>query len=834
LQIERYLACGHSLAEAFRLAVNDFEGSQAIAMQSTLEPGKVFLALRGGGQSLYVGLCDSHYVYSSEIYGLVELVPDFIKMDGENERIAGDSSTKGQIFILNSGGKGGIEGIEAFYYDGHSFELADKIQKAEITTRDIDRRNHPHYLLKEILEAPLSMKKTMRGKYRIRNDGGTPEVIFNLGEDIVTDKLKRALAEGRIKRIFVIGQGTAAVAGAGIADALGFYLKSTSIRIGAMRASELSGFLAERDFRDCLVIAVTQSGTTTDTNRAVAMARRRGAHLIAIVNRRQSDITHMVDGVFYTSDGRDIEMSVASTKAFYAQVTAGYILALFFACHMGTVQKEAAWRKLKDLERCPDLMKKVIAARGDIKQSAWEIVKKKRYWAVVGSGPNKVASDEVRIKLSELCYKTISSDTVEDKKHIDLSSEPFILVLAAGNPEPVVGDLVKDVAIFKAHASSVAVITEEGEKRFEGIADGVIEVPASRYPVSVILNTLAGHLWGYYAACSLDEEALLFRNFRSELSKRIIAMETAGARLFEQVEDPDLRRSIEVFSLEFHERKDRGFLSALSAESAADIALLLKYASGKLPLEDFWTDFRGKRVSSSPIDMLDIAVGHAIDELARPIDAVRHQAKTVTVGTSRKEEIPKGAVSDLMRALGFSLENMTGKNATALQRIQKAVQGIKGYTLYTVENLDFEGKPQEISTISITERGGISTTMISRIEKSRKLMGTKRAIVSTGDVYAGLGKSDGAPFVIIPLINDNGITGKVLLAHVDFNDTLSIEEKKEILGEKFNRIIDFVSEYNVSWRDSLVETCSAATLLGESADIIARKIVGTIGMKNGF
>ncbi|MCK7511533.1 MAG: SIS domain-containing protein [Desulfobacterales bacterium] len=77
---------------------------------------------------------------------------------------------------------------------------------------------------------------------------------------------------------------------------------------------------------DALVIAISQSGTTTDTNRSVDMVRQRGAHTLAIVNRRDSDLTFKVDGVMYTSSGRDIEMSVASTKAFYAQIIAGALL----------------------------------------------------------------------------------------------------------------------------------------------------------------------------------------------------------------------------------------------------------------------------------------------------------------------------------------------------------------------------------------------------------------------------------------------------------------------------------------------------------------------------
>ena len=83
---------------------------------------------------------------------------------------------------------------------------------------------------------------------------------------------------------------------------------------------------------------------------AVAMAAERGAAVIAIVNRRQSDITAKADGVFYTSDGRDIEMAVASTKAFYSQIVAGRILALYFALILKTLSGERIAMELRRLE----------------------------------------------------------------------------------------------------------------------------------------------------------------------------------------------------------------------------------------------------------------------------------------------------------------------------------------------------------------------------------------------------------------------------------------------------------------------------------------------------
>ena len=827
LQIERYLYEGYDLKESFRLALNDFEGSHAIAMQSNLEPGKVFLALRGSGQSLYIGIGANQHIFSSELYGLVELTPYFIRMDGERERIKGDSRTKGEIFILSKDKKDSQRGISAFSYDGYPLAISDnKIKKAEITTRDIDRKHYPHYLLKEILEAPLSAKKTLRGKYRIAYDqNGKPEVNFNLGDDILPPKLKEALIQGNIHKIFVIGQGTAAVAGAAIAEAFSRYLAGSKINIQVKAASELSGFCLEKNLQSFLVIAVTQSGTTTDTNRTVAMAKERGAHLIAIVNRRQSDITHITDGVFYTSDGRDIEMSVASTKAFYSQIVAGYLLALCFAQVLGERNDDFIAKGLINLEQVPGKMNKVIAIREKIKQSSWEMVKKKRYWAVVGSGPNKVAADEVRIKLSELCYKTISSDIVEDKKHIDLSSEPLIIVCAAGNPPRVVEDIAKDAAIFKAHAATVVVIADDGEKKFDTIADSLIFVPGSTFPASVILNTLAGHIWAYYAACSINEDGDFFRAFRNKLSLKRDELDSKEESLFEKIANPDFHKIIKEFSADFHFRRKQGLFSAMSVKLASDITLLLKYVVGKLPLEDFWEEFKDERTSSSPIDMLDGCLGKAADELSRPIDAIRHQAKTVTVGTSRKEEILPGIVFDFLRKLNFSLENLTSDDGVAVRRIQETISIIRGYTLYAVDDLDDEGNPGDLSKISINKRGGVSLQMKSRAETPCFLKGTKKTIVKTGEIYAGLGRFDQAPVVIVPLLGEKHVIKNILLLHVDFKRDLASSEKMKVLGEKGYKIGDLVNEFNLPWKEVYLDNLPIEFLLGEGVEVIVSRIM---------
>ena len=156
--------------------------------------------------------------------------------------------------------------------------------------------------------------------------------------------------------------------------------------------------------------------------------------MIAIVNRRNSDLVDKSDGVLYTSDGRDVEMSVASTKAFYAQVAAGFLLAFAIADAVGALDRRRPTRPAaRRCATCPTRCDAVLAQRGrDRRGRAAARAAAGATGRSSATAPNRIAADEVRIKLSELCYKSIACDATEDKKHIDLSSEPLILVCAAG------------------------------------------------------------------------------------------------------------------------------------------------------------------------------------------------------------------------------------------------------------------------------------------------------------------------------------------------------------------------------------------------------------------
>ena len=164
--VSHRLADGADLTTAFRDTVASFEGSVAIAATAAPHPDQLLLALRGSGQALYVGLADDCYVVASEPYGLVELTSRYVRLDGDTPaNPENPNASRGQIVVLDGSRAGTLDGIARQAYDGTVLPVTEAdLQDAQVTTRDIDRGTYPHFLLKEITEAPTSFRKTLRGK----------------------------------------------------------------------------------------------------------------------------------------------------------------------------------------------------------------------------------------------------------------------------------------------------------------------------------------------------------------------------------------------------------------------------------------------------------------------------------------------------------------------------------------------------------------------------------------------------------------------------------------------------------------------------------------------
>ncbi|HZD94359.1 MAG TPA: SIS domain-containing protein, partial [Candidatus Sulfotelmatobacter sp.] len=454
-----------------------------------------------------------------------------------------------------------------------------------------------------------------------------------------------------MRRILVIGHGTASIAGFGISYLMKRVLGKAGLDVEWSKASELFGFASNARLDDTIVVAVSQSGTTTDTNRIVDIARKRGAWVHAIVNRRNSSLVQKSDSYLYTSDGRDVEMSVASTKAYYSQVAAGKLLSLFLADQLGTLDGAELAAELMELESLPGKIETVLELKPQISELAAKYAPRIRNWALVGNGANRVAAEEIRIKLSELCYKAIPADVTEDKKHIDLSTEPLTIVVANDLPEEVVQDTVKEASIFKAHNGRPLIFCSAGETRFDGVAEAVIRLPEIGGGLAFVLATVAGHLFGVAAARAIDATAQPLRIARAELTQ-----------LRDNPAQWDRNRTVAILAPVIAE------IESGVTDTAMPSGLAMKFSRQLAALEQGPT-----RLNGADLDKVLAILTAMIDELGRPIDTIRHQAKTVTVGVSRPQLELSPLIEETLWRLNLPSSSLRDRDREILEAISPLV-----------------------------------------------------------------------------------------------------------------------------------------------------------------
>ena len=722
--------------QALAACLRSFEGSMAIVVQDEHSPEGFTVGVKGSGQGLYLGLSESLPMVASEVYGLVGVSPDYVRVDG---RLVGRDATAPVVVHLD---RRPADGYAVALWDPASPEQSrplppDSRQHTDTTTEDVDLGEEQHYLAKEIAEASESMRKTLRG--RIVDDGSGWQA--SLPESEFPGWIRDRLADGSLQRVVVLGQGTAAVACSGIARVAAGILGSRLL-VSSSTATEISASPLPRSLSDTLVVAVSQSGSTTDTNRTVDMLRERGAATLAIVNRRDSDLAKRADGIVYTSDGRDVEMAVASTKAFYAQVAAGIIVSWEIAHALGNEPGSAENGMLRGLRAICGQLRQVYEERARIEA----VVRRtfaRRAWSVIGSGLNQVAAAEGRIKLSELCYTTVSVDAVEDKKHIDLSAEALVLICAAGTSPLQRADLGKEIAILQAHGNLPVLITDESAAG-DWPLDDVIAVPDAHRSLGWILATAAAHLFAYYAARSIDGLATEARRALAELE----SAHDAGTELTEEWAGvKPLKAFLDM----------AGGTPAGSAYVPSGTALQLAEVFVQLVAPSAW------RLSLTDADVsleqrLRELLTRAVDELTRSIDSVKHQAKTVTVGTSRGDaDLFDNPLVQHLVDLGVDPQALNYASLDALRAWAPVLDTPLGATRYRF--LEHQGT----AVLHAVTQTGSSESLRSRYSTGRPPEGSKRLVLTSRVPRIIRGAFDGRLVLLVPEVAGSEPTGLTLL-----------------------------------------------------------------------
>ena len=467
-------------------------------------------------------------------------------------------------------------------------------------------------------------------------------------------------------------------------------------------------------------------------------------------------------------------------------------------------------------------MEELLGLRGHISKLANQFAPPNRHWAIVGSGGNVIAAEEIRIKLSELCYKSIASDVIEDKKHIDLSSEPMILVCANGITGSTIDDIAKEVAIFRAHKAAPIVITDSKPNKFPDALD-VISVPSTHPYLAFILATMAGHLFGYEAACSIDSQAQPLRVAHAAIEKLTNDRLTSQSLLSNDEILNHLREDIRKVSNFFFDELRNGRLNGhLEASTSVRLASLLRYSLGEIPLDLYQIEFGRVGTPSLVIDELAKALVLAIEELTRPVDAIKHQAKTVTVGISRSDEnlLNVPLVERVLEA-GTSRDCISYETLKLLVSLDTAIDEVTGYTRYRISGSDTDNP-----TLTIVDRDGVSVGIQSRVERDLELKGTKHMVAASKKVLLTKGLRDERTILLIPEVKDGETTG-INLLHISLHKHLSIEDIRTVLTGYHNRydaIQDAVRETEPSFRDDFLSEQSVEELLIDSVDLVAERL----------
>jgi glucosamine--fructose-6-phosphate aminotransferase (isomerizing) len=245
-------------------------------------------------------------------------------------------------------------------------------------------------------------------------------------------------------------------------------------------------------------------------------------------------------------------------------------------------------------------------------------------------------------------------------------------------------------------------------------------------------------------------------------------------------------------------------------------------------MSDFETDFGESGTAPHVFDIFFRCIGESINDMARPIDAIRHQAKTVTVGTSRTWEPVTGLLFEAIMRNGFDVSDITNKNILVLKNLQEVISEIQGETLYKINNLSYSGEPVDDSTIELVSKKGSSSRLVSRVEGDTRLKGSKRIIAKAGNVFIGKGRIDARSVLIIPLIHQGPNIDHLLLLDIGFNKDAELSRKVLALGERGTHIRNIVEETGLPWSDDYLNLLPIQELFGNSAEKTAEFIIASV------
>ena len=448
----------YPLMNAVVQALKLVKGTYGIAVVSTKSPDEIVVAR--SGSPLVIGVGHDETMLASDASALVGHTKRAIYLnDGEVARLTKNSI---EIKTLNA------EPVSA------------KVEEIETNLAAIQKGGYDHFLLKEIMEQPESLKETLRGRVNVK------EGIVHLGGPGLSETELR-----KIKHLVIVGCGTAYHAGL----LAGYYIEqfTPEITVETVIASEYRYRNAYIP-KDSVALIVSQSGETADTLACLREIKKQGVKTIGIVNAIGSTIAREVDGGTYVHVGPEI--SVASTKAFTSQVIAMVMFGLTIAQAKG-VRPGTLKPYVEEIDKLPEAIRATLESVRKEVESVAKKYAKYEHAVYLGRDTAYPTAMEGALKLKEISYVDANAYAFGELKHgplalIDDRFFEFALV-----PEGELYDkAVSNVQEVLARGGHMIVITNTS--KFDLPVEKVIKISSDCKLFAPILMNLVAQLFAYY------------------------------------------------------------------------------------------------------------------------------------------------------------------------------------------------------------------------------------------------------------------------------------------------------------------------------------------------
>lgn len=472
-----YKKC-HSLEEAVMAGVKRLEGAFAFCIMHQDEPDKI-IAVRKNAP-LIIGLGKDENYIASDIPAIIGKVRNIIHLND------------GELAVVRQ------NAVEVKNLNGET--IIKPIEEIEFNPEVISRGGYKHFMLKEINEQPVIIRRMVQ------------EHLPDANEPVLWGKDGCLLDLNKIQSVNIIACGTSLHAAMFAKFLWEAWLK---IPVQVEAASE---YIYRENITNehSLVIGISQSGETADTITAVKQARAKGAQILIFTNREDSSIVRQADCVVPLKAG--IEVSVAATKSYTAQLAALYWVGLYLAEQKNSLPAEQLAALKQDLCELPAKMEEILSNAAAVKSIA-DKLKNFSDMVYIGRGINLASALEGALKLKEISYINANGYAAGELKHgpIALLDEnmPVMAVLGPGITLP---KMISNCEEAKARNALLAAVVSEKADIAPGLFDYRLNIPDTNETTFPLLANIPLQLLAYYIADSLGREVDQPRNLAKSVT----------------------------------------------------------------------------------------------------------------------------------------------------------------------------------------------------------------------------------------------------------------------------------------------------------------------------